>query len=156
MPDTSPADRLSADDEHRRPDGVSDETVAAAGKVTEALEYVERVRGHLFEAHQLSGHADLLFGDAADALAEAGHDDLAERLRTEVVGLNTFPGRWTFQLVEEFDDGYYATVKEFEKSTRTELLQGRRHVFESEMKERRRTHGRSGHEARPRGKRPVD
>ena len=142
-------DELPADDEHRRPDGVTDETVKAVGAVTEALEWVERVRGHLYEAHQMSGHADLLFGDAADALSDAGHTELAERLRTEVVGLNTFPGRWTFQVVEEFDDGYYATVKDFEKHTRTELLDGRRHVFESEMKESRRSHGRPGHEARP-------
>ncbi|MBJ7291010.1 hypothetical protein [Williamsia sp.] len=142
-------DELPADDEHRRPDGATDETVKAVGAVTEALEWVERVRGHLYEAHQMSGHADLAFGDAADALDEAGHTELAQRLRTEIVGLNTFPGRWTFQLVEEFDDGYYATVKEFEKRTRTDLLDGRRHVFESEMKESRRTHGRSGHEARP-------
>ncbi len=143
------SDDLPVDDEHRRPDGVSDATVKAVGAVTEALEWVERVRGHLYEAHQMSGHADLLFGEAADALDDAGHDHLAERMRTEIVGLNTFPGRWTFQLVEEFDDGYYAAVKGFEKDTRTELLAGRRHVFESEMKEERRTHGRAGHEARP-------
>ena len=149
MTDDRPDDDLPADDEHRRPAGVSDATVEAVGKATEALEWVERVRGHLYEAHQMSGHADLLFGEAADQLAAAGHTELADDMRRQVVGANTFPGRWTFQLVEEFDDGYYTLVKDFEKRTRTELLGGRRHVMESEMKEQRRTHGRPGHESRP-------
>jgi len=30
---------------------------------------------------------------------------VAERLATELVGRNVLPGRWTFQVVEEFDDG---------------------------------------------------
>ena len=142
-------DRLPHDDPHRRPEGVDDATVEAVGKMTEALECVERVRGHLFELHQLSGHADLAFGEAADLLEKAGHTALADEVRQEVVGLNTFPGRWSFQLVEEYDDAYYATVRAAEKRVRDELLQGRRHVFESEMKESRRTHGRPGHESRP-------
>ncbi|MEH3156668.1 MAG: hypothetical protein PGN29_15510 [Gordonia paraffinivorans] len=142
-------DQLPQDDPHRRPEGVDDATVEAVGKMTEALECVERVRGHLFELHQLSGHADLAFGEAADLLEKAGHTGIADDVRREVVGLNTFPGRWSFQLVEEYDDNYYSTVRAAEKRVRDELLDGRRHVFESEMKESRRTHGRPGHESRP-------
>ena len=51
--------------------------------------------------------------------------------------------------VEEFDDGYWGPLREHDRAVRDELMDGRRHVFEAEMKERRRTHGRSGHEARP-------
>ncbi|NLV56169.1 MAG: hypothetical protein GXY13_11215 [Acidimicrobiales bacterium] len=142
-------DEMPSDDPHRRPDGVDDATVAAVGRVTEAIEWVERARGHLYEAHQLMGHADGLFGEAADALAAAGHPTQAARLREEVVGRNVVDGRWTFQLVEEFDDGYWTEVRAHERRVRDELLDGRRHVFESEMKEDRRTHGRPGHESRP-------
>lgn len=142
-------DAMPADDPHLRPDGADDATVEAVGKVTEALEWVERARGHLYDVHQMMGHADLLFGEAADALAEAGHTDIADRLRTELVGLNTIDGRWTFQIVEEFDDGYWTAARDHERRVRDDLLDGRRHVFESEMKEDRRTHGRPGHEARP-------
>ena len=42
-------------------------------RVSEALEWVERARGHLYELHQLLGHADLTFGEAVDALRSAGH-----------------------------------------------------------------------------------
>jgi len=76
----------SLDDDHRRPEGASDDVVAATGKVSEALEWVERARGHLYEAHQLMGHADELFGEAADALDAAGAAPQADLLRLEVVG----------------------------------------------------------------------
>jgi hypothetical protein len=113
------------------------------------MEWVERARGHLYDVHQMMGRADLLFGEAADALSEAGHTEQAERLRTELVGRNVIEGRWTFQLVEEFDDGYWTDAREHERRVRDDLLDGRRHVFEAEMKEDRRTHGRRHHEARP-------
>jgi len=127
----------------------SDATVEAVGKVTEALEWVERARGHLYSFHQLMGHADLTLGEACAALRDAGHDDIADRIEAEVVGRNVLDGRWTFQVVEEFDDTYWDVVREHERRVRDELVGGRRHLHEARMKEDRRTRGRSGHEARP-------
>lgn len=136
-------------DRHRRPDGTSDETVAAVGKVSEALEWVERARGSLYDFHQRMGHADALFGEAADALAEAGHGATADDLRHEVIGRNALDGRWSFQMVEEFDDLYWGPVRAVEAQVRDALMAGRRHVFESEMKDDRRTAGHPHHERRP-------
>jgi hypothetical protein len=134
---------------HRRPPGVSDATVAALGKLSEALETIEQARGHWYALHQLTGRADQTLDDAVDLLRQAGHDLLADRVRDELIGRNVIPGRWTFQLVEEFDDGYYATFRRLEEAARQELVGGRRHLYEAEMKERRRTHGAPGHEAIP-------
>jgi len=133
----------------RRPEGVDDDTVEAVGSLSEALEYVERARGHLYSFHQLMGHADLLLGETCDKLRSAGHDAIAERLQSEIVGRNVIYGRWTFQIVEEFDDSYWSLLREHEQAVRAELMDGNRHVFEAEMKERRRTRGRPGHEATP-------
>ena len=135
--------------EHRRPDGVSDETVAALGKLSEALEAVEDARGHLYGFHRLCGTADLTLGEAVELLRDAGHDDLAERVESELVGRNIVEGRWSFQLVEEYDDGYYASFRTVERLAREELVKGRRHLFEAEMKESRRTVGARHHEAAP-------
>ncbi len=137
------------DEAHRRPEGLDDATVAALGKLSEALETVERVRGHLYALHQLTGHADLMLDEAVELFRDAGHPELAERLEKELIGRNVIAGRWTFQVVEDYDDGYYADFRRLEQETRGELAGGRRHLFEAEMKERRRTHGRPGHEARP-------
>ena len=143
------ADPFEHDDRHRRPEGVDDATVEAVGKVSEAVEWLERARGRLFDFHQMLGHLDFQMGDAVDMLRKAGHDDLAELLDQEVVGRNVLDGRWTFQIVEEFEDVYYGPIRDVERRIRDELLQGRRHVFEAELKERRRTEGMPGHEARP-------
>ena len=118
----------------RRPAGVDDQSVAAAGAVSEALEWVERARGHLYGFHQLIGHADLLLGDACEMLRRAGHGELADRIQTDLVGRNVIDGRWTFQIVEDFDDGYWSLLREHERAVRDRLTRGRRHVFEAEMK----------------------
>jgi len=135
--------------EHQRPEGVDDATVEALGKLSEALEVVEDARGHLYGFHRLTGMADLALGEAVDLLRDAGHTELADRLRTELVGRNVVQGRWTFQIVEEYDDDYYATFKRLEAAARDDLVGGRRHLFEAEMKEERRTHGLPHHEAVP-------
>jgi hypothetical protein len=137
--------------EHRRPTGVDDATVEALGKLSEALEVVEDARGHLYGFHRLTGTADLALGEAVDQLRAAGHGELADRLETELVGRNVLEGRWTFQIVEEYDDDYYATFKRLEADVRRDPVGGRRHLFEAEMKEDRRSAGRPHHEAVPGG-----
>jgi hypothetical protein len=133
----------------RRPHDVTDATVEAVGKLSEAFETIEEMRGRLYGLHRLTGSADLALGEACDQLRKAGHGELADELENELVGRNVLAGRWTFQVVEEFDDGYYADFKRLERRVRDELMQGRRHVFEAEMKAERRTDGRTGHEATP-------
>lgn len=137
------------DEEHTRPEGVDDLTVEALGKISEALEAVEVARGHLYTFHRLSGTADLTLGEGVDQLREAGHTELADKIERELVGRNVLQGRWTFQVVEEYDDGYYATFKELDRYAREQLVEGKRHLYEAEMKEDRRTDGRPGHEATP-------
>ncbi|OBK19667.1 hypothetical protein [Mycobacterium asiaticum] len=129
---------------------VDEATVAAVGGLSEALEYVERARGELYSFHQLMGHADLLLGEACDKLRDAGHSAVADRLETELVGRNVLYGRWTFQIVEDFDDNYWSPFRDHERRVRDELQGGVRHLLEARMKEQRRTAGRPGHESRPR------
>lgn len=143
------ASPLPADDRWSRPPGVTDPTVEACGKLGEALEWLERARGRLYDFHQMIGRADFLFGDASEQLAKAGHPELADLVEAEVVGRNVLAGRWSFQIVEDFDDGYYQPIVDVEARVRNDLVGGRRHVFEAELKEQRRTHGRPRHESRP-------
>ncbi|RKN26935.1 hypothetical protein [Micromonospora musae] len=145
MSGNSPA----VDEEHSRPEGVDDATVEALGELSKALETIHRVRGHLYSAHQLVGGADLTLDRVVELLREAGHDDVADRVERELLGRNVLPGRWTFQIMEEFDDGYYAAFQEIERYAREKLAGGRRHIYEAEMKARRRTPGMLGHEATP-------
>ncbi|MCW2769573.1 MAG: hypothetical protein JWR27_1006 [Aeromicrobium sp.] len=137
------------DGDHLRPPGVDDATVEALGKLSEALEAVEEARGHLYAFHRRCGTADLMLGDAVDLLRAAGHTGLADEIDADLVGRNIIEGRWSFQVVEDYDASYYAAFTEHERRAREQLVAGRRHLFESEMKEDRRTHGRRHHESRP-------
>jgi hypothetical protein len=126
-----------------------DDVIEAVGRASEALEYVERARGHLYSFHQLMGRADLLFGEAADLLAEAGEQDCARSIDDEVVGRNVLDGRWTFQIVDEFDDLYHRPVASAVAELERSFQGGRRHVYEARLKERRRSPHMAGHEHRP-------
>jgi hypothetical protein len=137
------------DGDRLRPPGVDDATVEALGKLSEALEAVEEARGHLYAFHRRCGTADLMLGDAVDLLRAAGHTGLADEIDADLVGRNIIEGRWSFQVVEDYDASYYAAFTEHERRAREQLVAGRRHLFESEMKEDRRTHGRRHHESRP-------
>ena len=135
--------------EHRRPEGVTDETVEAVGKMSAALDHVEDARGHLYAFHRLMGSAESTLEEATAMVRDAGHTDLADALDEQALGQNPLPGMWSFQMVEEFDDGFYARTKGLHQRAIDDLVQGRRHVFEAEMKELRRSRGRAGHEATP-------
>jgi hypothetical protein len=128
---------------------MDDTTVDAVGKITEALETTERARGHLYSFHQLTGSADLQLGEACELLREAGHAELAERIEHELVGRNVIEDRWTFQIIEDYDDTYWSEFRAFEQQARETLSGGRRHLHEARMKEERRTHGHPDHTAGP-------
>jgi hypothetical protein len=134
---------------HLRPPGVDDATIEALGRLGKALDLCEESRGHLYAFHRRTGDTERCLREAVEMLRDAGHHDLAERIDRDVVGRNVVEGRWTFQLVEDYDDGYYAAFVAAEREARDRLVEGKRHVHESEMKESHRTHGRPGHESRP-------
>ncbi|WP_148613256.1 hypothetical protein [Nocardioides rubriscoriae] len=142
-------DHGQPDPEHQRPDGVTDATVEALGKLSAALDHVEDARGHLYAFHRLCGSAETTLEEATAMIRAAGHDDVADALDRDVLGRNPLPGMWSFQMVEAYDDGYYAAAKGIQQQAIDDLVGGKRHLFEAEMKELRRTRGRAGHEATP-------
>ncbi|GID27214.1 hypothetical protein Abr02nite_21970 [Paractinoplanes brasiliensis] len=128
--------------------GMDDTTVEALGKLSSALETTDRARGHLYSFHQLTGKADFELDEAVALFRRAGHHAIADRIQQDLIGRNVTPGHWTFQLVEEYDDGYWSEFRTVERAARDELAGGERHLYEAALKERRRTHGKPGHEAR--------
>ncbi|PXY26905.1 hypothetical protein [Prauserella muralis] len=122
------------------PDTAQTETVDAVGKLTEALETVEVARGHLYAFHQLTGSADFALGDAIALLRQAGHTALADRLDAELLGRNVLPGRWTYQVIEEYEDTYYRVFQAFAREAR-ELTGGHRHLHEARLKAERHSPG---------------
>ena len=131
-----------------RPD-LDDTTVAALGKLSEALEVVEHARGLLYGFHRLSGTADLTLQEAVGLFREAGYAQLADDLERDLVGRNVIADRWSYQIVEDYDASYWSAFRAFDERARADLADGDRHVFEARMKQRERTPGHPRHEAGP-------
>ncbi len=127
---------------------LDDDTVEAVGAMTEALETVEVARGHLFAFHQLTGSADFKLERAITLLGKAGHHALADRLKRDLLGRNVLPGRWTFQVVEDYEETYYTPFRAMEHEVRG-LTGGLPHVHEADLKRQRRSAGEPGHESTP-------
>jgi len=113
--------------------------------LSKALETTERARGALYDFHQLTGTADLQLGDAVELLREAGHDRQADMVERDILGRNAIPDHWTFQIVEAYNATYYRPFTEAEAHIRAELAAGRDHLYEAELKGKRRTVGHPDH-----------
>ncbi|MFD0263775.1 hypothetical protein ACFVH7_36525 [Kitasatospora indigofera] len=118
---------------------MDDATVEALGLLSQAWEMTQRARGRLYDFHQMTGGADRMVGEAVRALRAAGHPEQAGLVEREVQGADVLPGMWTFQVVEAYDAGYHRRFAEVERSVRQALADGRDHIAESEMKQRRET-----------------
>lgn len=128
---------------HRRPAGLTDAEVQALGKLSEALEVVEHARGLLYGFHRLSGTADLTLQDAVRMFREAGHQELADQLEQILVGRDVIADRWSFQLVESYDTGYWSVFRDLEAHARRVLGDAEPHLFEAELQHREQADPRS-------------
>lgn len=120
------------------------ETMATAA---EAIEYIERARGHLYTLHHLLVRADILFADVATSLRDQGHADEAEILETRVIGRDVIDDRWSFEVVEAFEDGFYGPISGAVRDIERRTVGGRRHALDAALKQAR---ARSDVEAEPR------
>ncbi|ADB35181.1 hypothetical protein Kfla_6178 [Kribbella flavida DSM 17836] len=129
-----------------RPEGVTDETVQAIGRLTHAMETVIRARGYLYGFHELTGRADNELDEVVELFRTAGHEQFAATIERELLGRNVIDRHWTFQIVDDYDENYFDLFVSLERRAREELADGVKHLREAEMKRDRTTSGKPGHE----------
>jgi hypothetical protein len=117
-----------------RPPGMDDATVSALGKLSEALEVVEHARGLLYAFHRHCGIADLTLQEAVSQLREAGYGAIADELDEVLVGRDIIEGRWSFQVIEDYDQNYYGVFRDMEARARRLAGDVPDHLYEAEMK----------------------
>lgn len=61
--------------------------------------------------------------EAVELLGTAGHAALAGHIEREIVGRNVIDGRWTFQIVEDYDDNCYTQFTDAERQAREQLAE---------------------------------
>lgn len=101
-----------------------------------AVEKIHRGYGALLEYHHEIGGGMERLDSAESKLREAGHEAFADRLRDDHLPAGAVGDRWTYELVEAFEQGFYADVTEFEAEIRDRLADGERHVTEQRHQRR--------------------
>jgi hypothetical protein len=104
---------------------------AALHRLTLGTEWLHRAHGHLLAFHHSTGHAMDHVAAAEAHLREAGHDEFANAIRDEYLHSGVIDDdRWSYDVVEDFQDGVYTDLQRFESIVRDELADGQRHVSE--------------------------
>ncbi len=109
---------------------LSEAELSALHKAELGVEWLRRAHGSLVEVHHATGHAMDHLHDAEATLREAGHTDLADQLRDDLLPSGAIEDRWTYDLLETFESGILEDVTGYERRVREELADGERHITE--------------------------
>jgi hypothetical protein len=117
----------------------------ALHQVELGLEWLHRAHGHLVEFHHNTGHAMDHLADAESALRDCGYDDLADALAEQYLPRGVIDeDRWSYDVLECFQEGFLTDVSTFESTVRAEVADGRRHVAERQQEQRWKRRARDG------------
>jgi len=109
---------------------------AALHRAGLGIEWLRRAHGSLVEFHHATGHAMDHLYEAETTLRDCGHTELADQLRDELLPRGAVEDRWTYDLLESFDDGLLADATAVERGLREELADGQRHITERKQERR--------------------
>ncbi len=112
---------------------LTDAEQAALHDLQLGIEYVHRAHGSLLTFHHELGHGMDRLSDAEKRLRDAGHTEWADALRDEHLPAGAISDQWTYELVEEFAEGFLTEVAAFEETVRKDLADGLDHVTEREQ-----------------------
>ncbi|AFO57647.1 MULTISPECIES: hypothetical protein [Natrinema] len=125
--DTRPTAERAAEPEPT----LSDAEREALHEVELGLEWVQRAQGCLLEFHHATGHGMDHLYRAEEVLRTAGHDELADAIRTDLLPHGVVDeDRWSYDVVENFQETLLAETRSLERRVRRDLADGERHVRE--------------------------
>jgi hypothetical protein len=101
--------------------------------------WVERAWGNRVTFHLEIGRAQLMMLVASRRLVELGARELADRVRHDLAPRDALPGRWTYRIIDEFRESFLRPARAVEEEVREALCEGRRHRFESALRDRHRS-----------------
>ncbi|WP_436931514.1 hypothetical protein [Halosimplex halobium] len=110
---------------------MTDREVEALHEVELGVEWLRRAHGKLVAFHHNTGHAMEHFAEAEELLRESGHTDLADEIRDSHLPRGVVDEhRWSYDVLESFEDDFMADVSGLADRARADLADGRRHVAE--------------------------
>jgi len=110
---------------------LSEAELEALHEVELGLEWAQRAQGCLLEFHHATGHGMDHLCRAEEQFREAGHDDLADTIRDDLLPHGVVDeDRWSYDVLEHFQESLLAETRALERQVRRELADGKRHVRE--------------------------
>lgn len=123
-------------DKRYRMTQLDDREREAIHQVELGVEHLHRAYGHLLSFHHAVGHAMDRFAAIEDDLRAIGHGEYADELRDNHLPSGVLGERWSYELVEGFQDGFLADMDDFGRRLCDDAVGGRRHVAEREQRRR--------------------
>jgi len=112
---------------------LSEGEMEAVHSVELATEWLQRAHGEFLELHHKTGHAMDRLDEAETQLRDCGHDELADLLRRELLAAGVIDGRWTYDLLEEFEEEFLSDMTDFKRQVCNQVADGQRHVPERQQ-----------------------
>lgn len=110
---------------------LSDTEREALHEIELGAEWVHRAHGALIEFHHDIGHGMDHFARAEALFRDAGRTELADALRDEQLPRGVDESdRWSYELIEDFRDGFLGEILAFEDVAHQRVAGGTRHVAE--------------------------
>ncbi len=123
--------RANSDAEEDPAMTLSEAELEALHEVELGLEWAQRAQGCLLEFHHATGHGMDHLRRAEAQLRDAGHDDLADAIRDDLLPHGVVDDdRWSYDVLENFQESLLAETRALERQVRRELADGERHVRE--------------------------
>ena len=97
------------------------------------MELLRRAHGDLVGVHHKTGRAMDHFARAEGQLRACGYEGLADAVRDRCLPRGAVDDRWTYDLLESFEEGFLAEIADVEEHTREVVADGRRHVAERQQ-----------------------
>lgn len=125
------ASRGADEDADSSAGSLSEAEVTALHEIELGMEWFHRAHGHLVAFHHNTGHAMDHLARAEGHLRECGREALADDLRDRYLPQGVIDGgRWSYDVLECFQEGLLADLVGLEERARREVADGRRHVSE--------------------------
>lgn len=130
-------DRRDGGTDRSNDDRLSDTERDALHEVELGLEWLQRAQGNLIEFHHATGHGMDHLNRAESMLRESGHTTHADELRETVLPHGVVDGdRWSYDVLESFQDTVHTEICRFERQVRDDLAGGDRHLRERRQERR--------------------
>lgn len=120
----------------RVPEDLTEGELAALHDIQLGEEHLDRALGHLLAFHHEVGRGMDEFESARERLHREGHEDLARRLRDEVLPAGVVDDRWSYEVVEAFREGLLAEGHAAAGAARERIADGALHVSERDQRRR--------------------